>query len=187
MRLGSQAWTTFIKPGSEQVIEDFDAFKDFIAVYLSNGIECNCEILILDLNTQEYNKIRVDDKIGEITPAINQNYEESRLRFTFTSPLVYDDLYEYDHKTGQVDLLQSNKLRGPEIVKKRFVTKRVEVPAHDGESIPMTLIHSADINFDRSNKTLVTGYGAYGLNLDMGFNIANLTAAERGWVVAMAH
>ena len=143
--------------------------------------------MILDLNTQKFNTIRVDDKIGEITPAINQNYRESRLRFTFTSPFVYDDLYEYDHNTGRVDLLQSNKLTGPEIVKKRFTTQRVEVPAHDGESIPMTLIHSSDIPFNRTNKTLITGYGAYGLNLDMGFNIANLAAVEKDWVVAMAH
>mmetsp|Transcript_1867 Transcript_1867/g.1664 ORF Transcript_1867/g.1664 Transcript_1867/m.1664 type:complete len:472 (+) Transcript_1867:801-2216(+) len=187
IRKGLQAWETFIKPGSEQIIEDFDAFQDFVAVYLSNGMECNCEILILDLNTFQTKTIRIDDKIGEITPAINQNYKESRLRFTFTSPLVYDDLYEYDHKTGKVDLLQSNTLRGPEIVKNRFITKRVEVPGYDGEDIPMTIIHSADIKLNRGNKTLITGYGAYGLNLDMGFNIANITAVEKDWVVAMAH
>ncbi|CAI2386107.1 unnamed protein product [Moneuplotes crassus] len=187
MDKGPSAWQTFIEPPQEQSIEDFDAFHDFIAVYLSNGMESNCEILILDLNTKEINTINVDDSIGEITPAINQNYNESRLRFTFTSPLVYDDLYEYDHKTKDVRLLQSNQLRGPEIVKKRFVTKRVEVPAHDGESIPMTVIHSSDIRFDRTNKTIINGYGAYGLNLDLGFNIGNITAAEKGWVVAMAH
>ena len=30
------------------------------------------------------------------------------------------------------------------------------------------------------------GYGAYGLNMSQGFNIVNLTAMERGWVIAQA-
>lgn len=185
MKEGKEKWEDFVKPRNDQVIEEFDSFQDFIAVYLkTQGIG---EILIYDLNTNEFETIGVQGEIGEISPAINQNYKEHKLRFTFSSPLIYDDLYEYDHTTKQVELLRSNKLRGPEIVRESFVTERVEVPAHDGEGIPMTIIHKRDIKMDRTNKCLVHGYGAYGLNLDMGFNIANLTAADKGWVVAMAH
>ena len=33
---------------------------------------------------------------------------------------------------------------------------------------------------DRQNKLLLHGYGAYGLNLDLEFNIVNLHALEKG-------
>jgi oligopeptidase B len=150
MDKGVEKWETFITPKSNQVIEDFDAFHDFVAVYLkTQGI---AEILICDINTGKQHTIGIDGEIGEIAPAINQNYNESRLRFTFTSSTIYDDLYEYDHITGEVVLLQSNKLRGPEIIRSKFITQRIEVPGHDGESIPMTLLHHSDLVYNRLNK-----------------------------------
>jgi len=185
MQKGEIMCEEFITPREDQVIDEFDAFEDFIAVYVkSQGIG---KVLIHDLRTDSYNLVGVDDEIGEITPSINQNYNESKLRFSFSSPLVYDDLYEYDNDTGKVYMLESNQLHGPEIVRNRFITEQVEVPAHDGEAVPMTLIYNSKITRNRTNKCLINGYGAYGLSMDLGFNIANLTAVEKGWVVAMAH
>ena len=60
-------------------------------------------------------------------------------------------------------------------------------PYNKGLEIPMTIIYNDKIKLDRTNRCLIQGYGAYGLNLDMGFNIANLTAVENDWVLAFAH
>lgn len=85
-------------------------------------------------------------------------------------------------------LIESNKLRGPEIVRERFVTEYItNVPAYDGVQIPMTLIYNDKLKLNRQNKCLIHGYGSYGLNMDMGFNIANLAAVENDWLVAFAH
>lgn len=184
---GPDAWEIFIEPSPTQTIQDFDAFHDFVAVYLTSGGESNNEILIYDLNTDKASTLDIEERIGEVTPGINQNYHEHRFTFTISSPTVYEDLYEYDHSKGECELLMGNELRGPEIVRKNFITKRVEVPAHDGEMIPMTIAHRSDLKYNRVNKTIINGYGAYGLNLDLGFNIANLTAVENDWVIAMAH
>lgn len=37
---------------------------------------------------------------------------------------------------------------------------------------------------NRRNRVLLDAYGAYGISLSQGFNIVNLTAMERGWVIA---
>ena len=51
------------------VITEFDAFKDFIAIYCKkNG---KPEILVQDLKSKEFNTISVDDDIGEILPGLN--------------------------------------------------------------------------------------------------------------------
>jgi len=61
------------------------------------------------------------------------------------------------------------------------------VPAHDGALIPLTLVHKKSIKLDRTNKLLLSGYGCYGLPLEVTFNVTNLSALEEGWVLAYAH
>ena len=48
----------------------------------------------------------------------------------------------------------------------------------------MNLYYKKGINLDRRNKTLLEGYGAYGLNLHQSFNIVHTSAMEKGWVIA---
>ena len=179
---GQDKWTDLIVPKEGQVIEEFDAFIDFIAVYTKTlGVS---EILIYDINSDTIESIKMD---GVIAPWINQNYIQDTLRFSFTSPLVYERLYEYNFITKNLEMIHESKLKGPEIITNRFITKHVNVLGHDYEEIPMTLIYKSNLTLNSSNKWLLHGYGAYGLWMNMGFNIVNLTAAERGWIVAMAH
>ena len=42
------------------------------------------------------------------------------------------------------------------------------------------------MKLDRRNRTLIEGYGAYGLSLNQGFNIVHTSAMEKGWVIAQA-
>ncbi|RHY34124.1 hypothetical protein DYB32_001101 [Aphanomyces invadans] len=54
-------------------------------------------------------------------------------------------------------------------------------------SVPMTLVHHKDLVLDGCNPTLLVGYGAYGINLETGFDMESLSLLERGWVLAYAH
>ena len=54
---------------------------------------------------------------------------------------------------------------GPAIRKDDFITKLVHVCGHDGEEIPMTLMHKKGLPLNRKNRTLMEVYGNYGLNL----------------------
>lgn len=61
------------------------------------------------------------------------------------------------------------------------------VPAHDGEEIPMNLYFKKNgFKMNRKNRVLIESYGAYGIPLTQGFNIVNMCAMERGWVLAQA-
>lgn len=50
----------------------------------------------------------------------------------------------------------------------------------------MNVYYKKGLKFNRQNKTLIDCYGSYGINLDQGFNIVNLSAMERGWIIAQA-
>jgi prolyl oligopeptidase len=58
------------------------------------------------------------------------------------------------------------------------------VPSHDGETVPLNVYFKKGLKLDRNNRTLLEGYGAYGLSLNQGFNIVHTSAMEKGWVIA---
>ncbi len=63
----------------------------------------------------------------------------------------------------------------------------VEVPSHDGVRVPLSIIYKSGLKLDGSNPTFLTGYGAYGLSRNVGFNPTILAWLERGGVFAIAH
>jgi protease II len=42
------------------------------------------------------------------------------------------------------------------------------------------------VKMNRRNRVLIEAYGAYGLSMSQSFNVVNLAAMERGWVIAQA-
>jgi protease II len=47
----------------------------------------------------------------------------------------------------------------------------------------MNVYFKKGMKLDRKNKTLIEAYGAYGIAISQGFNIVNLSAMEKGWVI----
>ena len=90
------------------------------------------------------------------------------------------------HSSKSKSLLKDTKLRGsPEIIRSDFTCEKFWVPGHDGEQIPLNVyFKKGAMKLNRRNRVLMEGYGAYGLNMHQGFNIVNLSAMERGWVIA---
>jgi protease II len=61
------------------------------------------------------------------------------------------------------------------------------VPGHDGTEIPLNLYFKKDLlKMNRRNRVVMEGYGAYGISINQGFSIANVTAMERGYIIAQA-
>ena len=64
----TDAWTDLVQSTEGFIINEFDGFKDFIAIYIKN--QGRPEILIQDLNTKAFTTISADD-VGEIMPGLN--------------------------------------------------------------------------------------------------------------------
>ena len=95
-------------------------------------------------------------------------------------------LYQFDPASGacsETDLLARGKFDAPE----GLTAEEVLVPSHDGVRIPLSIIHRSDLKLDGNNPTLLSGYGAYGHVMAMGFDPTNLAWLERGGVIAIAH
>jgi len=68
-----------------------------------------------------------------------------------------------------------------------FVVKEVLVPGHDGEEIPLSIIHKKGIELNGQHPTLLLGYGSYGISYRPFFSPTRLTWVEEGGVFCIAH
>jgi oligopeptidase B len=153
------------------------------------------------------------------------DFDNGALRMICSSLLWTDAVYDWDFATrrlirrrGDDDHAGSASHGAPPpglIADGAFVCTRVSVPSHDGELVPMTLLHHRDLSVDThirghrshntnhdqssnahgsSNKTAahrapvhVVAYGAYGQSLDLSFDASRFALLRRGWVFAFAH
>jgi len=68
-----------------------------------------------------------------------------------------------------------------------FVVKEVMVKSHDGEMVPLSIIHQKDLKMDGANPTLFFGYGAYGFSAQPYFLPTWLTWVSEGGIFCVAH
>jgi prolyl oligopeptidase len=63
----------------------------------------------------------------------------------------------------------------------------VKAPSYDGTNVPLSIVYKKGIPLDGSHPTLLTGYGAYAINMDPFFDPRTLAWLGRGGVLAVAH
>ena len=63
----------------------------------------------------------------------------------------------------------------------------VTAPGADGTPVPLSIIYRKDLPMNGQNPCLMEGYGAYGLNIDPGFDATRLALLEKRIVIAYAH
>ena len=61
------------------------------------------------------------------------------------------------------------------------------VPSHDGERVPLSIVHKKGLARDAQAPTLLLGYAAYGFTMEPRFSAQNLAWLERGGVLAFAN
>jgi prolyl oligopeptidase len=70
---------------------------------------------------------------------------------------------------------------------KELIVEEREVTSHDGVKVPLSIIHKKGIKLDGLNKTLLYGYGAYGISINPNFISHWIPWLELGGIIAVAH
>lgn len=210
----NETWETILPETLDVKIEDVDLFKDYLVLY--ERVESVPRIRVCHLsNPREENHfipLPHEHEICRISPGVNRDYKSHSVRFSISTPLMPEIVYDYDMQTQELHILKeisadshpTKKTSGgrsransrrkdstgelsfdPEL----YTCQRVYVPSSTslGVQVPMTLIHRRDLERNGQNPTLLVGYGAYGTNLEADFELEHLSLLERGWVIALAH
>jgi oligopeptidase B len=119
---------------------------------------------------------------------VQSGYEQdtSVLRFTYSSPATPQRTYDEDLVTGERVLRKTQVIpsgHDPDA----YVVARDHAVAPDGETVPITILHRADVDPDGDRPVLLYGYGAYGASMPASFSPQRFSLVDRGVVYVIAH
>jgi len=143
-------------------------------------------IVVRDLDSGEEHAIAFDEEAYSLGLVSGYEFDTTTIRFTYSSMTTPAQVYDYDVAT-RVRTLRKTQVVPSGHDPARYVTRRLHAPAHDGERVPVTILHRADTPLDGSAPVWLYGYGAYGISMPAGFNTNILSLADRGFVYAIAH
>lgn len=143
-------------------------------------------IVIRELHSGHEHAIAFPEEAYSLGLSGSYEFDTSIVRFTYSSPTTPAQVYDYDMETGERFLRKTQEVpSGHE--PSDYVTRRIQAPTEDGETVPVTLLYRADTPLDGSAPCLLYGYGAYGIAIPASFSTRILSLVNRGFVYAIAH
>ncbi|MHC1549712.1 S9 family peptidase [Phyllobacterium sp. K27] len=143
-------------------------------------------IVIRDRQTGEEHAIAFDEEAFSLGLSGSPEYDTEVIRFSYSSMTTPTQLYDYNMRTRERSLLKTQEVpsgHNPE----DYITRRLLAPAHDGETVPVSIVYHKNTKLDGSAPALLYGYGSYGHSIPASFNTNCLSLADRGFIYAIAH
>ncbi|KAJ8359693.1 hypothetical protein SKAU_G00162180 [Synaphobranchus kaupii] len=113
----------------------------------------------------------------------SQMTDSETLRFLLSSPVHPPALFHYSPWEHRLYLQEDSA--GPPLP--HYHTTRLEAPSQDGTMVPLTVFHARAWDDLKGAPLLLHVYGAYGLDIHMGFSPEKRLLLEEGWALAYCH
>jgi oligopeptidase B len=142
--------------------------------------------LVVTSRDGEAHEIAFDEEAYALHIEGGYEYATTTTRFVYQSPTTPRQTFDYDMATRERTLRKTQEIpSGHDPL--RYVARRLYAKAPDGADVPITVLMLKETPLDGSAPLLLYGYGAYGMALDAGFSVRNLSLVDRGWIWANAH
>jgi len=177
-------WRELLPAQPDGFINDFDVFRDFVAVDEHvNGLR---RIRIVYFSGAKDRFIASADPTYTFALADNPTADTHVLRYTYESLTTPPSTYDYDTRSSQQVLLKREQVGGG-FDPAHYVSEYLWATARDGTKVPVSLVYRKGFKPDGSAPLLQEGYGSYGLSSDPDFSVPRLSLLDRGFVYAIAH
>lgn len=149
----------------------------------SNGLE---QIRLLDLSNNSSQYIKVNEETYTIGIWEINNYNTTRIEYSYNSMTTPTTLYSQDLKTGEKSLIYQYELLDKNFKPSDYESKRIWAVANDGTKIPISLVYKKGTDLSTA-PCFLYGYGSYGITIPDVFSATRLSLLDRGFVHAVAH
>jgi len=130
--------------------------------------------------------IAFDEEAYSLGMVGGYEFDTDNLRFSYSSMTTPSEVWDYDMQTRARELKKRQEIPSGHDADD-YVTRRIFAPAHDGELVPISILHRRETKIDGSAPLLLYGYGAYGHAMPASFSTNRLSLVDRGFVYAIAH
>ena len=177
-------WQELIPTSADVLIEGVDGFRDFVVVQQRcRGLR---QIAVYDARTWAPALVSFPDAAYSVHLDENPEYESDLLRIVYSSLARPETVADVHLRTGEWTVLKTDRFpRGHNVGD--YVVERLEATAADGKQVPISVIYRRGALKPGGLPTLITGYGAYGSNIEPGMTKNWLSLVDRGVLCAIAH
>ena len=181
---GREHWTDLVAHRPGVLIVAFQVFERWLVrLERENALP---RIVVRHLDTGEEHVIDFDEEAYSLGMGGGYEFDTDTLRFSYSSMTTPAEVFDYDMATRERTLRKVQEVPSGHDPSD-YVTRRVMAPGHDGEPVPVSLLHHRNTPIDGSAPLLLYGYGSYGHAMPASFGTVRLSLVDRGFVYAIAH
>ena len=181
---GREHWVDLVPHRPGVLIVGFEVYAGWLVrLERENALP---RIVVRDLETGDEHAIAFEEEAYSLGLAGGYEYDTDTLRFTYSSMTTPEHVYDYDMRTRERTVRKVQEVpsgHDPD----DYVTRRIMAPSHDGEAVPVSVLHHRGTPVDGSAPLLLYGYGSYGMSMPASFGTTRLSLVDRGFVYAVAH
>ncbi len=179
-----QSWQEVVAHRDDVALEHMELFRNHLAIYCrAAGVP---KIEIRNLSNESTHVLPSREQAYALSSREHPDFDSPVLRFEYSSMVTPTSVFDYDMERRQRALRKAVVVGGG-YDPGSYLTERIHAVAADGVEVPITVAHRKGLALDGSNPCLLTGYGAYGINLDPAFDPLRTVLLDRGFVCAIAH
>ncbi|MFI5244406.1 MAG: S9 family peptidase [Gemmatimonadales bacterium] len=178
------SWTEWLPARAGVFVESIELFRDFAVVSeREGGLR---RLRVTELSSGDSHYVEFPEAAYGVNVEENPEFATRTLRFTYSSPVTPDSVYDYDMTARTRELRKRDEVLGgydPSL----YGVERLTVRSRDGAPVPVSLVYRAPLVRDGRRPLVLYAYGAYGHIIEPTFSSARLSLLDRGFVYAIAH
>jgi oligopeptidase B len=181
---GPSNWREIVAHRPGRLILDIVAYAShLVRLEREDGLP---RIVVRDFNNGSEHAIAFDEEAYSLGMSSGYEFDTTTLRFTYSSMTTPVQVYDYDTETRSRVLRKTQEVPSGHNPAD-YVTRRLNAPAPDGETVPVSVLYRKGTRLDGTAPLLLYGYGAYGITIPAAFSTNWLSLVDRGFVMAIAH
>ncbi|QNQ90963.1 prolyl oligopeptidase family serine peptidase [Corynebacterium poyangense] len=169
-------------------IESIEPYASFLVLgYRRGAIPRTAIMKLSERGYTSFQELEFEEELYSCGASGGPEWEVPFVFISYSSFTVPTQVFQENIATGDRVLVKAQEVRGG-YNPQDYTATRLWSTAPDGTKIPVSLIHSADLDLSQGpHPTVLYGYGAYEASRDPGFSVSLLSMMQRGVIFAIAH